>query len=228
MWYSDKFWSDVTNTELRARWNAKLAREGWRCKAEDSNCDDLESDFSFNQHYRIPAKPRSNVHYCAGTLQAGYATPDSFKEYQTSKAASRMEYEAAKAASRLNNGSSSIGRTRRSSDSGSEASYRSQQSYDSQAPSLVEVTDGAYLFAPSCGYFRIGQLNPMNNNSAQFSCCNQHKIGMNRYEGYDWRFHVRVKNIPATMRKTLSDAQLLTEVADVKKEALDAKAVRLK
>lgn len=192
MWYSDKFWTDVTNVECRARWNAKLAREG--NKLTDPKCRDI--DVSYNQHYRVPAKPKSNVHYCAGTLQAGYATPDSFREYRQ-------------------------GERDRERDRQLEGTTSSQASDDgrSSSSSMFEVTDGAYMFAPSCGYFRIGQLNPMNNNSSQFARCTQHPTADKHYDGYDWRFGHRVKMVlPTRMKRTVSDVQLLKEVGEFRKD----------
>jgi len=125
------------------------------------------------------------VHNCAGTLQNGYETPRSFRDYAPSESGS--------------------------------AATRNE---------LFEITDGSLFFAPSCGYFRIGQMNPMNNNSSQFACCNKNPA-MQHYEGYDWRFGKRVKNKPAgAMSRSVSDLDLLRAVREVKKDAATAVAHR--
>ncbi len=70
----------MCNVETRGRWNAKLAKEGHKCKAQDDLQDMLSetSSCEYNQRYLIPAKSKSNVHNLAGTLQNGYRTPDSY------------------------------------------------------------------------------------------------------------------------------------------------------
>ncbi|CAD7949797.1 unnamed protein product [Amoebophrya sp. A120] len=188
MWYSARFWQDVTDTECRARWNAKLAREGRGAKCREPlqrAMIEETASADYNAHYVVPAKPKSNVHNCAGTLQNGYDTPRSFRDAPASEA-------------------------------GESTSSRQ----------LFEITDGSLFFAPSCGYFRIGQMNPMNNNSSQFAmCCKNPSAQL--YEGYDWRFGKRVKNRPASeMSRSVSDVDLLRSVRQIKKEALSAETVR--
>lgn len=227
MWYSDKFWTDVCAVETRARWNSKLAREGRGAK-KGEDVQDLISETSsqdYNQHYMIPSKPRSNVHYCAGTLQNGMDTPDSFRNYRNNLALAKLNKRcsssggsSASCSSASSGGSSSRLLNRRSS-SASTASTTSDMS-------LFEVTDGSYFYAPSCGYFRIGQMNPANNNSCQFATCMKNP-GFRFYEGYDWRFGKRVKNLNLRTQhmmrsgksgKNMSDFDLMQEVKDIQRD----------
>ncbi|CAD7940588.1 unnamed protein product [Amoebophrya sp. A25] len=193
MWYSARFWQDVTDTECRARWNAKLAREGRGAKCRDPVQQTLSDTASadYNAHYLVPRKPRSNVHNCAGTLQNGYETPNSFKY-----------------------------------GGGSEASFDMGEP-GRGANDMWEVTDGSLFYSPTCGYFRIGQMNPMNNNSSQFACCIRNPRAA-KYEGYDWRFQKRVQNRASNPRmgKSASDVDLLRAMRGLRTDVKEMKTIR--
>lgn len=65
MWYSDKFWTDVCNVEIRGRQNAKLTAEGHGCRAKDELQETLSetSSAEYNQRYLIPAKRKSKSNF---------------------------------------------------------------------------------------------------------------------------------------------------------------------
>ncbi len=70
----------------------------------------------------------------------------------------------------------------------------------------------------------------MNNNSAQFSCCNNNAAAASYYNGYDWRFGRRVKNLRTreskALQKSKSDADLIKSVKWIQRDTKEAPCFR--